>query len=92
MIVVEDVLDGGDRVIQVSFVEVPILPALGKIPELMLGVGQAVAVAMGEMPCVVTTVEIVVYAFDHGSNRARLIRSVWRAVLCVSGCPENESG
>src|ERR1051326_6737830 len=76
VIVVQNMLDGGDGVIQIAFVKFSRLPVTSKTTQFLLGVVQPPTIITGKVPLLVAPVQVIVDAVDQTVHRPRLIAAV----------------
>ena len=55
-VLVENVLDGSDRVVEISLIEAAAPPVLFQLAEFMLGMAQAIALAAPKPPYVIAAI------------------------------------
>src|SRR5579863_8137961 len=80
VVVVQDMLDGADRVIQFALVELPFAPFLGKFPKLLFCVIQTITVGVRKVPSAVSMVQIFVDSINQRVDTTGTV-PVFRAEL-----------
>lgn len=81
MVIVEYVLDRGNGIVEVAFIELAMTPIIGKFAKLFLGFVEPISVAVGNVPAAVPLIEICMDSIHQVADGIRLVRPARWTIL-----------